>query len=90
MNQSLGMDIIYRLSGVTSIPFNAPLGGIYGEWAEICGTWLLHPDNIHPLSIYLREDKVTSRAKNYSCCKAIESTQKQRQNLSKCLKYTNF
>ena len=58
MNQSLGMDIIYRLSGITAVPFNAPLGGIYGEWAEICGTWLLHPDNIHPLSIYLREDKV--------------------------------
>ncbi|XP_063680909.1 uncharacterized protein LOC134816095 isoform X2 [Bolinopsis microptera] len=58
VNQSLGMDIIYRLAGVTSVPFNAPLGGIYGEWAEICGTWLLHPDNVHPLSIYLREDKV--------------------------------
>ena len=58
INQELGMDIVYRLTGLTTVPFNAPLGGIFGKWEEICGAWLIHPDHSHPLTLYLSEDKV--------------------------------
>ena len=50
--------LVYKIAGAVHFPVNAPSGGVFGRWSEIMGSWLMYPDQIHPVAVYLHQKQV--------------------------------